>query len=80
MGIIPFQYLPGQTADTLGLTGQETFTVELPQNVQPGQTVEVKVSRGQTVEVRVCRGKTVKVRVSKGQTVEVKVNRVKLLI
>lgn len=44
MGIIPFQYLPGQTADTLGLTGKETYTVELPQKLQAGQTVDVKVS------------------------------------
>jgi aconitate hydratase len=27
MGILPLQYLPGQTADTLGLTGTETFDI-----------------------------------------------------
>jgi aconitate hydratase len=44
MGIIPFQYLDGQNATSLGLSGKETITVNLPQNLQPGQTVEVKVS------------------------------------
>ena len=44
MGIIPFQYLEGQTATSLGLTGKETITIDLPQNLQPGQMVEVKVS------------------------------------
>jgi aconitate hydratase len=44
MGIIPFQYLDGQNATSLGLSGKETITVDLPQNLQPGQTVEVKVS------------------------------------
>lgn len=43
MGIIPFQYLEGQNATTLGLTGRENITVELPQNLQPGQVVTVQV-------------------------------------
>ena len=46
MGIVPFQYLEGQNASTLGITGKENFTVDLPQNLQPGQEVEVKVSMG----------------------------------
>ena len=43
MGIIPFQYLPGETAESLGLTGKEAITVDLPQNLQPRQTVTAKV-------------------------------------
>ena len=44
MGIVPFQFLDGDTAASLGLTGTEALTVELPQNLQPGQTVTVQVS------------------------------------
>ena len=43
MGIIPFQYIQGENATTLGLTGKESYTIDLPQNLQPGQQVEVKV-------------------------------------
>ena len=28
MGILPLQFLPGETAETLGLTGEELFTIE----------------------------------------------------
>ncbi|KAK3598618.1 hypothetical protein CHS0354_019877 [Potamilus streckersoni] len=51
MGIIPFQYLDDQNAKSLGLTGRETFTIHLPQNLQPGQTVDVKVNNGRTFQV-----------------------------
>jgi aconitate hydratase len=27
MGVLPLQYLPGQTAETLGLDGTESFTI-----------------------------------------------------
>ena len=27
MGILPFQYLPGQSTDSLGLTGEEVFSI-----------------------------------------------------
>lgn len=41
MGIIPLQYLPGDTAETLGLTGHETFSIDLPQEPVVGQQVTV---------------------------------------
>jgi aconitate hydratase len=28
MGILPLQYLPGESAASLGLTGRETFSIE----------------------------------------------------
>lgn len=31
MGIIPLEFLAGQNAETLGLKGNEQFTIELPQ-------------------------------------------------
>lgn len=33
MGVIPLQYLPGDTAKSLGLTGKETYQIELDQSV-----------------------------------------------
>jgi len=48
MGIIPLQYQAGETADTLGLTGKEQFTINLPQDVTTGQVIDVKVSDGKT--------------------------------
>jgi len=53
MGIVPLQFQPGQTADTLGLTGRESFTVRLPADEQltPGMTVPVETSEGKTFHV-----------------------------
>ena len=42
MGILPLQFQPGQSADSLGLTGQETYSIEgLSNSLKPGQNVEV---------------------------------------
>ena len=46
MGIIPLQYKEGETAESLGLTGHEKFSVVLPasaQDLKPRQNVTVKV-------------------------------------
>ncbi|MCL4730483.1 MAG: aconitate hydratase, partial [Planctomycetes bacterium] len=42
MGVLPCTFEPGQTAAGLGLTGQETFEIEVPENVQPLQKLKVK--------------------------------------
>ena len=47
MGIVPLQYLEGQNADSLGLTGREKFTIDIPNDLRPGQTLDVKVDGGQ---------------------------------
>jgi aconitate hydratase len=44
MGILPLQYLEGQNADTLGLTGKETFDIPVADNLRAKQLVEVTVS------------------------------------
>jgi aconitate hydratase len=45
MGVLPLQFLPDQTAETLGLDGTETFTIaELDDNIQPGQELAVSGS------------------------------------
>ncbi|MDA1257983.1 MAG: aconitate hydratase AcnA [Chloroflexi bacterium] len=42
MGIMPLQFKPGDSADSLGLTGRETFDiVGIAGEFQPGQTVHV---------------------------------------
>ena len=45
MGILPLEFLPGRNADSLGLTGRETFDIlGLDDALKPGQTVSVKVT------------------------------------
>ena len=51
MGIVPLQYLPGQTALSLGLTGKEKFDIELPAVLSPGLTVKVNTDTGKQFSV-----------------------------
>lgn len=46
MGIVPLQYLEGQNAESIGLTGQETFDILLPENVHPHEKIDVLASSG----------------------------------
>ncbi|XP_051126120.1 aconitate hydratase, cytoplasmic [Andrographis paniculata] len=49
MGIIPLCFKSGQDADTLGLTGHERYTIDLPTNlsdIRPGQDVNVHTDSG----------------------------------
>jgi aconitate hydratase len=47
MGILPLQYLPGQTASTLGLTGREVFSIHgIAEGLRPRQEVAVR-TRGE---------------------------------
>ncbi|XP_034131500.1 cytoplasmic aconitate hydratase [Drosophila guanche] len=43
MGVIPLQFLPGQSADSLHLTGREMFNITLPKrdDLRPGQRIQV---------------------------------------
>ncbi|MGH9414433.1 MAG: aconitate hydratase AcnA [Terriglobales bacterium] len=41
MGILPLQFATGQSADSLGLTGEETYDIPAGKALQPGGTVEV---------------------------------------
>jgi aconitate hydratase len=45
MGVLPLQFKDGDTRDTLGLTGDETFTIQNVAGIQPRQDVDVIVSR-----------------------------------
>ncbi|EGC39593.1 hypothetical protein DICPUDRAFT_45137 [Dictyostelium purpureum] len=52
MGIVPLQFKSGENAQSLGLTGQEQFTIELPEKSQlkTGQTVKVTTKCGKSFE------------------------------
>ena len=45
MGIMPLEYLSGENAESLGLTGQESYTIEVPEDLKTGQTLVVKVGK-----------------------------------
>ena len=45
MGVLPLQFKDGQTRETLGLTGDDTFTIKGVASLQPRQDVEVVVTR-----------------------------------
>jgi len=53
MGIVPLQYLPGQTAESLSITGREGITIQLPEVITPGQNVPVLLSDGRSFEARI---------------------------
>lgn len=53
MGIMPLEYLPGQNAESLGLTGKESYTIEVPEDLKTGQTVDVKLNDGRLFKVKV---------------------------
>ena len=45
MGIIPLQFQEGESTEKLGLTGKELFSVEIPQDLKPGQNLTVQVCK-----------------------------------
>lgn len=53
MGIIPLEYKEGETAESLQLTGSETYSIEVPPQLTIGQDVDVNVSNGQKFKVKV---------------------------
>jgi len=52
MGIAPLQYLSGDTTESLGLTGKESFTIDYPENLGAGSMVTVKVDDGRSFQVK----------------------------
>ncbi len=45
MGVLPLQFKDGQTRDSLGLTGDDSFTIKGVGNLSPRQDIEVEVTR-----------------------------------
>ena len=56
MGVLPLQFLPGQSAEGLGLTGREVYEIRgIADGLKPGQTLPVRATRedGSTFEFQV---------------------------
>ena len=51
-GLIPLQFKPGQSADSLGLTGKEQFSIDI-QGAKPGDEITVHVANGSISEFKV---------------------------
>ncbi|WP_182199248.1 aconitate hydratase AcnA [Paraliobacillus salinarum] len=45
MGVLPLQFKDSESAETLGLTGTETFDVAIDESIQPNQTVKVTATK-----------------------------------
>ncbi|MGA7646242.1 MAG: aconitate hydratase AcnA [Terriglobales bacterium] len=56
MGILPLQFLPGENAETLKLTGEEVFEIagirEVVEKFSSGRKITVRVKGGKTSEVQ----------------------------
>jgi len=47
MGILPLQYMPGESRDTLGLTGEESYSIHgIAEGLEPGRKLAVSVTDG----------------------------------
>ena len=53
MGIVPLQFEPGQNADSLGLTGTEKYTIDMPTELRPQQKTTVRTDSGKEFNVSV---------------------------
>ncbi len=51
MGVLPLQYKSGETADSLGLDGSETFTIALDNNIKPKQVTKVVAKKSDGTEI-----------------------------
>jgi aconitate hydratase len=52
MGVLPLEFGEGQDADSLGLDGAETFTIDVEDDLQPRQTIAVTALKADGTEVR----------------------------
>lgn len=44
MGVLPLEFKQGETPETLGLDGTETFDIEIPADIKPRQVIKVKAT------------------------------------
>lgn len=51
MGIVPLQYKAGENAESLGLNGKESFNINLPADLKPGQTVTITTDSNKSFNV-----------------------------
>ncbi|MCA9876338.1 MAG: aconitate hydratase, partial [Thermomicrobiales bacterium] len=45
MGVLPLQFAPGESAATLGLTGEETFDILGIEEISPREALQVRATR-----------------------------------
>jgi aconitate hydratase len=45
MGVLPLQFRPGESRDSLGLDGTEVFDISIDDNIKPLQAVEVTATK-----------------------------------
>ena len=53
MGIIPLQYMNGESTESHGLTGKEVFSIELPSDLSAGCEATVTADSGKKFQVKV---------------------------
>ena len=61
MGVLPLTYREGESAESLGLTGKETFSVDIDDKLRPRQDVAVTATRpdgSQVAFTAICRADT----------------------
>jgi aconitate hydratase len=47
MGVLPLQFMPGENAESLGLTGREVYDIlGINDNIKPREELIVKATRG----------------------------------
>ncbi|XP_018408266.1 PREDICTED: iron-responsive element-binding protein 2 [Nanorana parkeri] len=51
IGIAPLQFLPGDSAESLGLSGKEQYSISIPASLAFGDTLEVKTTNGKVFRV-----------------------------
>jgi len=51
MGVLPLTFAPGESWQSLGLTGSETFTIEGIETLRPGQELTVRARRSDGSEI-----------------------------
>ncbi len=44
MGVLPLQFTDGESRASVGLNGEETYSLALDDSLQPGATLEMKVT------------------------------------
>ena len=55
MGVLPLQFKGSDTAQSLGITGDETFDIVVPKDIKPQQDVTLVITRRDGTKQSVCR-------------------------
>ena len=50
MGVLPLNFMPGESADSLGLSGKETFSIEWPEDCSSGNVTVTATSENGDVK------------------------------